>query len=92
MSSQLLASNCYVLIETGMELVLLLYIKDIFFHNIIFLGNCTFECIIVSILIGSCKFCICLLFRPPNSSVDVLDNLYSVLCNCFLVLSFYSNW
>ena len=58
-----------------------MYIKDIFSHNIIFLGNCTFECIVVSVLIGSCKFCICLLYRPPSSSVDVLDNLYSVLCN-----------
>ena len=60
---------------------IVLYIKDIFSHNIIFLGNCTFECIVVSVLIGSCKFCICLLYRPPSSSVDVLDNLYSVLCS-----------
>jgi len=57
------------------------YIKQVFPHNVIFLGNCTFECIIVSILIGSCKFCICLFYRPPNSSIEVLDNLYSVLGN-----------
>ena len=39
---------------------IVLYIKDIFSHNIIYLGNCTFECIVVSVLIGSCKFCICM--------------------------------
>jgi len=57
------------------------YIKQVFPHNVIFLGNCTFEYIIVSILIGSCKFCICLFYRPPNSSIEVLDNLCSVLGN-----------
>ena len=57
------------------------YINQVFPHNVIFLGNSTFECIIVSILIGSCKFCICLFYRPPNSSIEVLDNLYSVLGN-----------
>jgi len=40
------------------------YIKQVFAHNVIFLGNCTFECIVVSILIGSCKFCICLFTDP----------------------------
>ena len=78
-----------------------LYIKDIFSHNIIFLGNCTFECIVVSVLIGSCKFCICLLYRPPSSSV-VLDPLVVVLmiwitCIVFyvilmFVLSFFVYW
>ena len=60
---------------------IVLYIKNIFSHNIIFLGNCTFECIVVSVLIGSCKFCICLLYRPPSSSVDVW-----VTCIVFYVI------
>ena len=32
----------------------------------------------------------CLLYRPPNSSVDVLDNLYSALCN--LDVSLFSHF
>ena len=58
-----------------------LYIQNIFPHSVHFVGNCSLECIIVSILIGSCKFCIGLFYRPPGSDINILDNLYSALCN-----------
>ena len=58
-----------------------LYIQNIFPHSVHFVGNCSLECIIVSILIASCKFCIGLFYRPPGSDIDILDNLYSALCN-----------
>ena len=36
---------------------------------------------VVSVLIGSCKFCVCLFYRRPSNCAEVLDSLYSVLCN-----------
>ena len=39
-----------------------------------------FECIITSLKLDSCNFCVCLLYRPPNAS-DVLDTLFSTLCS-----------
>ena len=44
-----------------------MYISDLFTYNTIFVGNQTFECIIVSFGFLSCKFCVCLLYRPPSS-------------------------
>ena len=49
-----------------------MYISDLFTYNTIFVGNQTFECIIVSFGFLSCKFCVCLLYRPPSSQ-GVLD-------------------
>ena len=45
----------------------LMYISDLFTYNTVFVGNQTFECIIVSFGFLSCKFCVCLLYRPPSS-------------------------
>ena len=37
-------------------------------------------------LIGCCKICVCLFYIPPNSSLNVLDRLYSVLCSSDVAL------
>ena len=65
-----------------------MYISDLFTYNTIFVGNQTFECIIVSFGFLSCKFCVCLLHRPPSSQ-DVLDCLFSTLK---IEGSYYSNY
>ena len=53
---------------------------------------CTFECMVVSILIGSCKFCVGL-FYGPGSCAGGLDNVYSVFVRlmflCSLILFSY---
>ena len=67
----------------------LMYIRDLFTYNTIFVGNQTFECIIVSFGFLSCKFCVCLLYRPPSSQ-GVLDCLFSTLSN--LYVSLFSNF
>ena len=56
-----------------------IYIKSLFLYKIIFSGN-LLECIIVIISSGSCKLCVCLFYRPPNSCADILVSLYSTLC------------
>ena len=40
----------------------------------------------ICILIGCCKICVCLFYIPPNSSLNVLDRLYSVLCSSDVAL------
>ena len=67
-----------------------MYISNNMSHEVIYSGNCNFECVIVSIQFGHCKFCVCLLYRPPNSSNDFLDYLYDVLCT--LDISLFSNF
>ena len=57
-----------------------MYINDLFLYRVIFSCN-LLECLTVSISFGACKFCVCLFYRPPNSSADTLDNLYINLCN-----------
>ena len=47
-----------------------MYISDLFTHNTIFVSNHHFECIIVSFGFLSCKFCVCLLYRPPGIMVS----------------------
>jgi len=54
----------------------LMYISDLFTHNTIFVGSHNFECIIVSFGFLSCKFCVCLLYRPPGSH-GVSGSLFS---------------
>ena len=39
-----------------------MYISDLFTYNTVFVGNQSFECIIVSFGFLSCKFCVCLLY------------------------------
>ena len=67
-----------------------LYIRHDLPHNIIFVGHLNFECIVVLLNVGVCKVCVCLLYRPPSSGIDVLDNLYDILCT--LDLSLFSNF
>ena len=67
-----------------------MYICNNLSHKVIYLGNGSFECVIVSIQLGHCKVCVCLLYRPPNSSNDFFDNLYDVLCT--LDISLFSNF
>ena len=50
-----------------------LFISSNLSHKVIYLGNGSFECITVSLQFGPCKVCVCLLYRPPNSSCDFLD-------------------
>ena len=66
-----------------------MYISDLFTYSTIFVGNQTFEWIIVSFGFLSCKFCVCLLYRPPSSQ-GVLDCLFSTLSN--LHVSLFSNF
>ena len=65
-----------------------MYISNLFTYNTVFVGNQSFECIIVSFGFLSCKFCVCLLYRPPSSQ-GVLDCLFSTLSN--LHVSLFSN-
>ncbi len=67
-----------------------LYVRDTFLVKTIFVGNHSFECIVVSIFIGSCTYCLCLLYRPPGSGVDILDQLHSMLGN--LNISLFSHF
>lgn len=67
-----------------------LFISSNLSHKVIYLGNGSFECIIVSLQFGPCKVCVCLLYRPPNSSCDFLDYLYDVLCS--IDISLFSNF
>ena len=65
-----------------------MFISSNLSHKVIYLGNGSFECIIVSLQFGPCKVCVCLLYRPPNSSCDFLDYLYDVLCSIDISLFF----
>ena len=38
-------------------------------YSVVFVGNNNFECIIVSFTYSFCKFCVCLLYRPPSHLV-----------------------
>jgi len=67
-----------------------LFISSNLSHKVIYSGNGSFECIIVSLQFGPCKVCVCLLYRPPNSSCDFLDYLYDVLYS--IDISFFSNF
>ena len=58
----------------------ILYVSSLFTYNIMFTGDSSFECIITSLKLNSCNFCVCLLYRPPSAS-DVLDTLFSTLCS-----------
>ena len=44
----------------------------------------------MSVVINSCRVCICLLHRPPSSGFDVLDSLHDSLCN--LDVSLFSHF
>ena len=66
------------------------YVHVDFTYHAIFTGNCNFECIVLSITINLCKLCICLLYRPPSSSFEVLNSLHDVLCN--LDVSLFSHF
>ena len=67
-----------------------IYIHVDFTYNVICAGNYNLKCIIVSVVINSCKLCICLLYRPPNSSFDVLDSMHDILCD--LDVSLFSHF
>ena len=69
---------------------IVLYISNNLSHKVIYSGVCNFECVIVSIQLGHRKVCVCLLYRPPNSSSDFFDCLYDVLCT--LDISLFSNF
>jgi len=56
------------------------YASSLFTYNIMFTDDSSFKCIITSLKLDSCNFCVCLLYRPPNAS-DVLDTLFSTLCS-----------
>ena len=45
----------------------------------VYLSNIDFECIIVTVNIGSCKVCVCVVYCPPDGSIEFLDSLYNTL-------------
>ncbi len=68
-----------------------LYIDYMLRHKIIYLGNVNFECVIVTVNVGSCKICVGVVYRPPSSSsVEFLDSLYNTLCS--LDVDLFSNF
>lgn len=56
-----------------------MFISNKLSYSIVFVGNDSFECIIVSLTYSFSKFCVCLLYRPPSHSCDVLNFLYDTL-------------
>ena len=52
-----------------------------FTYRILFTGNPDFECVIASLCANNSKFYVCVVYRPPNSSISVLDNLFTTLCS-----------
>jgi len=56
-----------------------MFISNKLYYSVIFVGNNSFECIFVSLTYSSCKFCVCLLYRPPSHTSDVLNSLYDTL-------------
>ena len=68
----------------------LIYVKNIYSCSLLFKGSPEFECIIMSVCystIVSPAFCIAVFYRPPSSGVELLDNLFSTLCNIFTSVS-----
>ena len=55
-----------------------LYIHNTLHYEVVHLGNTDFECIIVSVTVGSCKFCVCVV---ASSGSEFLDTLYDTLCS-----------
>ena len=52
-----------------------LYVGHNLPHNIIFIGSSNFECIIITVHVGSCKVSVCVVYRPPSSGTAFLDSL-----------------
>ena len=71
-----------------------MFISNKLYYSVIFVGNNSFECIIVSLTYSSCKFCVCLLYRPPSHACDVLNSLYDTLfsLNTSFFYKFYFSW
>ena len=42
-----------------------LYIKHILHYKVIHIGSSECECLTFTVTIGSCKFCVCVVYRPP---------------------------
>ena len=64
-----------------------MFISNKLYYSVIFVGNNSFEYIIVSLTYSSCKFCVCLLYRPPSHTCDVLKTLCTILC--FLLIPLF---
>ena len=65
---------------------MLIYVSTCFSHSILFKGSPEFEFIVISLF--NCKytpqdpdFYLALFYRPPNTSISLLDTLFSTLCN-----------
>ena len=54
-----------------------IYVDSMFTYSILFTGNPDFECVIASLCANNSKFYVCVVYRPPNSSINVLDNLFT---------------
>jgi len=57
---------------------IIMYIESVFSYNVLFTGDSIFECVIVSLKLDSCTFCVCLLYRPPSAH-GMLATLFSTL-------------
>ena len=58
-----------------------IYVDSMFTYSILFTANPDFECVIASLCANNSKFYVCFVYRPPNSSISVLDNLFTTLCS-----------
>ena len=57
-----------------------MYVDSMFTYSILFTSSPDFECVIASLCANNSKFA-CVVYRPPNSSISVLDNLFTTLCS-----------
>jgi len=71
---------------------IIMYIKSVFSYNVLFTGDSNFECVIVSLKLDSCKFCVCLLYRASQCTWDVSYLVFNlnvnVLSSFFLIGDF----
>ena len=67
-----------------------MYIEITLYHKIVYLGNNSFECIIVTINLGACRVCVCVVYHPPSSGIEFFDSLYYTLCS--LDVDLFSNF
>ena len=68
----------------------MIFVKNSFNFSLLFKGTQNYECLVVSVTCSlnvSPDFTIALFYRPPGSGHELLDSLFSTLCNIFLLSS-----
>ena len=56
------------------------YLNSVYSHSTLFTGTLELELVIISVRLQFSSLTIALFYRPPGSSLTVLDNLLTVLC------------